>query len=191
MAREKDIDKLHAIYKATLQLVLKQGFSGLRMGDVAKEAGIATGTVYIYFQDKNDLINQLYLWLKSRNVEAYMLGYDASKPFMNNFRQLWYQYAQVSLAAPQESAFLEQYYRSPFLSEEVRNTAENMLKPIYELLAKGKAEHLVKDFPTELLIAQLMGPIHELVKFHAEGKFSVDEIVLEQAFRLAWDSIKS
>ncbi len=191
MAREKDIDKLLAIYQATLRLVLKQGFSGLRMGDVAKEASVATGTLYIYFQDKNDLINQLYLWLKNKTVAAYMDGYDSSQPFMSNFRKLWFQYAQVSLASPQESAFLEQYYRSPFLSEEVRSTAEHLLQPIYDLLALGKNEHLVKDFPTELLIAQLMGPIHELVRYHAEGKFCVAQNILEQAFRLAWDSIKN
>ena len=52
--REKDPNKLAAIYKATLKTVLREGFSGLKMGSVAKEAGIATGTMYVYFESKED-----------------------------------------------------------------------------------------------------------------------------------------
>ncbi|HAO48417.1 MAG TPA: TetR/AcrR family transcriptional regulator, partial [Runella sp.] len=36
--------------------------------DLAKEAGVATGTVYIYFEDKNQLIRELYLYLMHENT---------------------------------------------------------------------------------------------------------------------------
>ncbi|MBK7429323.1 MAG: helix-turn-helix transcriptional regulator [Saprospiraceae bacterium] len=39
---------------------MKSGYTDLRMADVAKEAGMATGTLYIYFKNKEELINTLF-----------------------------------------------------------------------------------------------------------------------------------
>ena len=47
MARPKDENKINTIYEATLKLVLKTGFNGLKMADVAKAAKLATGTLNI------------------------------------------------------------------------------------------------------------------------------------------------
>ena len=68
MPRVKDESKIEAIYNATLALVLKSGFAELNMAAVAKEAGIATGTIYTYFKNKETLINQLFLHLKEEKV---------------------------------------------------------------------------------------------------------------------------
>ncbi len=61
MPRSKDETKVIAIFDATLSVVMKTGFNGLKMADVAKKAGLATGTVYLYFKNKEALINALYL----------------------------------------------------------------------------------------------------------------------------------
>ena len=45
MSRPKDETKIEAIFEATLKLVQKSGFNGLKMADVAKAAGMATGTL--------------------------------------------------------------------------------------------------------------------------------------------------
>ena len=66
--QEFDDAKTEQIYQATLELVLKQGLSGLKMADVAAQAGLATGTVYIYFKDKDELINHLYAHLKAKVI---------------------------------------------------------------------------------------------------------------------------
>ena len=51
MARPRDTNKIDLIYKAALNLVVKIGYVELKMSDVAKEAGMATGTLYIYFSN--------------------------------------------------------------------------------------------------------------------------------------------
>ena len=55
MPRIKDENKIQAIYQATLALVLKSGYAELNMAAVAKEAGIATGSIYTYFKNKEAL----------------------------------------------------------------------------------------------------------------------------------------
>ena len=40
-------------------MVLEEGFTSLKMSALAQKAGVATGTIYLYFEGKEDLINKL------------------------------------------------------------------------------------------------------------------------------------
>lgn len=45
-----------AIYKAVMEVVAEDGLQGITMSRVAQKAGIAKGTLYLYFKDKEDMI---------------------------------------------------------------------------------------------------------------------------------------
>lgn len=188
--REKDPAKVEAIYKAALRLVLQEGFSGLKMSDVAREAKVATGTLYIYFDSKEELINQLYLELKKRSVAQFFKDYNEQAPFMECFETIWYNYLKAGLKEPEVTAFMEQYYRSPYLRPTVIQQTDQMLEPIFKLLERGKKERLLKDVPIELMAIQLSGAISELIRWHVSGQIKVTRIVMDAAFALSWDSIK-
>lgn len=53
---EKDrSDRSAQIRRAALKLFNEKGFSATRLEDVAEEAGISKGTIYLYFENKEDL----------------------------------------------------------------------------------------------------------------------------------------
>ena len=52
MPKLKDDQKLKDIQTAAMKLVNKTGFIGLKMAEVASEAKLATGTLYIYYKSK-------------------------------------------------------------------------------------------------------------------------------------------
>lgn len=139
------------------------------MSEVVKEASVATGTLYIYFENKEHLINRLYLELKRRNAVAYATRYDPKASFMIAFEQLWYSYFHIALKIPETIAFIEQYYRSPYTDPKVRQESDHLVRPIFDLLERGKEERLVKDMPAELLAIQLVGSINEFVRWHQNG----------------------
>lgn len=188
--RSKDPQKIEKIFSAALQLVLREGFSGLKMSLVAQQAGVATGTLYIYFQTKDELINQLYMDLKKRNVEKFMAGYRQEDTFMAGFEQIWRNYFRAVCAHPEENAFLEQYYRSPFLREDVKFETYRLLSPVYELLERGKRERLLKEVPVEIMVAQLSGSIQEIARLWVEGGWSSWQDLEQIAMGMAWDSLK-
>jgi AcrR family transcriptional regulator len=49
--------RVQTIQEATMRVVAKKGLGDLTMAEVAKEAGIAKGTIYLYFKDRQDLLN--------------------------------------------------------------------------------------------------------------------------------------
>ncbi len=188
--RNIDPDKEQLIFQAALRLIQQEGFAGLKMSVLAKEAQMAAGTVYLYFKSKEDLINRLYLSLKRRNAKSLLEGYDASAPFMDSFERIWQNFLDTNLANPEASAFTEQYYRSPYLDKTVQDEADQLIAPIFELLERGKRERLVKDVPTEMLVAQLTGFVNSLTQLQATGHLEITPAFKVSAMAMAWDGLK-
>src|SRR5262249_18040312 len=52
-------ERRDAILAAALEEFSANGFSGTRLDDVAERAGVAKGTIYLYFHDKENLFQEL------------------------------------------------------------------------------------------------------------------------------------
>ena len=63
MARPRSEDKRQTILRAAIQLFAEEGLNA-PTARIAKLAGVAEGTVFTYFTNKDELLNQLYLELK-------------------------------------------------------------------------------------------------------------------------------
>lgn len=53
-------DKRERILDAAVAVFAKNGFHSTRVADVAKAAGVADGTIYLYFDSKEDLLVELF-----------------------------------------------------------------------------------------------------------------------------------
>ncbi|HUD57658.1 MAG TPA: TetR/AcrR family transcriptional regulator [Terracidiphilus sp.] len=71
MPRPKSDDKRSAILAAATRIIVTQGLSVPTRG-IAKEAGVANGSLFTYFENKPDLFNQLYLEPKAEMAAAAM-----------------------------------------------------------------------------------------------------------------------
>jgi AcrR family transcriptional regulator len=60
--RRADPDaRRQAVLKAGLAVFAAEGYAAARLDDVAKRAGVAKGTIYLYFRDKQDLFEQIVI----------------------------------------------------------------------------------------------------------------------------------
>jgi TetR/AcrR family fatty acid metabolism transcriptional regulator len=53
-------EKSRAILRAAAKVFARSGFFNAKVADVAKEAGVADGTVYLYFKGKDDLLSSIF-----------------------------------------------------------------------------------------------------------------------------------
>jgi AcrR family transcriptional regulator len=190
MARPKDDSKIEAIYDATLKLVLETGFNGLKMADVAKEAKLATGTLYIYFKNKEVLINELYYHLKKSKTLKVLEVFDSKDDYEVSFKKLWTSYLTISLAEPERMKFIEQFTHTSYLTKKTKQQGDELIIPLEDFLKQGILKGLIKKLPVELLLSQLMGPIIESVKLHYESTLRITNSLKEEMFQMAWNSIK-
>src|ERR1700743_801448 len=56
---ERAADRGQAIIEAAFDTFIEQGFAATRLDDVAKRAGVAKGTIYLHFKDKEALFEEL------------------------------------------------------------------------------------------------------------------------------------
>ncbi len=62
-------EKHHDIIDAAVKTFARTGYHRTRVADIAREAGIADGTVYIYFENKEDILVSLFQDLMIRFVD--------------------------------------------------------------------------------------------------------------------------
>ena len=62
-------DKRTAILNAATRVFARRGFFNAQVADVAREAGVAAGTVYLYFRSKDDLLTSIFEASMTRALE--------------------------------------------------------------------------------------------------------------------------
>ena len=58
-------DKREAILRAAITVFAHNGYFNSKVADIAREAGVADGTVYLYFKSKEDILHSIF----DRSVE--------------------------------------------------------------------------------------------------------------------------
>jgi len=189
--KPKDDEKLRAIAEATFSLVEKTGLSGLTMAGIAREAGLATGTLYVYFKSKEELMVALYEQAKTTTTASLMHGDDPKAPFRSRFRHMWTNWLDHRLTHYAQVVFLEQYYNSPWFSEESRNLSARLIRDWVALIESAKAQQILKDVPTVLLTNSFAGSVRETANLLRSGALARTKDNLAMAFGLCWDGIKA
>lgn len=59
-AKAEKIDKRDALLRAAIETFAARGFFNAQVADVARTAGVAAGTVYLYFRGKDDLLISIF-----------------------------------------------------------------------------------------------------------------------------------
>ncbi|EAM2539296.1 TetR/AcrR family transcriptional regulator [Salmonella enterica] len=79
MARPKSEDKKQALLEAATQAIAQSGIAAsASTAVIARNAGVAEGTLFRYFATKDELINTLYLHLKQDLCQSMIMELDRS-----------------------------------------------------------------------------------------------------------------
>lgn len=183
-------DKKSAILNATLELITTNGIHATPMSEVAKQANVAAGTIYHYFESKNVLINELYASLKQKMGEALLRDDNPAASVKERYFRFWTNLYQFFVENPKEFDFLENYAQSPVVSEEVKKENEVHYNPVIIFLAEGIEKGVLRDMPVELMTALVYGNVVSTAKLHLYGGFAVQPAHLQQAMQASWDGIR-
>lgn len=188
--RTKDESKVAAIYKATLSLVKERGLAGITMSDISKEASIATGTLYIYFKNKDELIKALFSECREKSAREYFAGINATASFEEKLQTVFANIVQYKMKHFDVSAFLEQSYHSPFVCVTDLKKKQKALNPLFALIEDGIEKKKIKDVDADLVLTYLFGIVNEMVKkaYFSNKKLSTE--IIGQVYAMFRDGIR-
>jgi AcrR family transcriptional regulator len=188
--RKDSPDKKAAALQATLELISEQGFHAAPMSQIAKRANIGVGTIYRYFAGKEDLINALYIDIKTRMVRHILDADWEIQPVREVFHRLLSGIVRYCLGHPAELSFIEQYENSPLLTAATHAEISRLIEPWERLYQRARAENLLKDLAFEILGSLLMGALISLVKGYLSGAVQFNEEKFAGAIDALWDMVK-
>ena len=189
----KNMDKRQQILEATADLIAEQGLHSCPMAMVAKHACCGAGTIYRYFETKEELVQQLFLHLTEVMASHCMAGYDESACIKKRFYSFCGNFYRHMREHPRDRALMEQLSASPAISELQREKAlEPMNKALTRLLAEGKSQMLIKDLPDEIITTMTFGRLTMMAKKQQLSPQMFPQAVqAEDLLNLCWDAIKA
>jgi TetR/AcrR family transcriptional repressor of multidrug resistance operon len=189
--KPKDDKKLAAIASATFQLASERGLQGLTLAEIARGAGIATSTLYVYYPSKEALLDALYQNAKTATFARWLDDDDGGAPFKARVRNIWNNMLSHRLEHHAQLAFQEQYHSAQLLSAASRELGARFAQFFHALLVEGQAQELLKTVGVPFLIASILGSTRETANQVRAGSVPNDAATRATAFLLCWDAIKA
>jgi len=183
-------DKRNAILQATLKLVSQHGFHGTSMAKIATEADVSAGIIYHYFESKDDVMNALYRDIKVRLDETLQRTFDPTQTLETRVRHLLGLLMRYYLDHPLESAFVEQYTRSPYYTPAIEAETRYLYESVLRTFEEAEAANLLKPLPPPVIQAFTIDVATGLAQRRAAGFLTLHDEDIEDLVEAAWDAIR-
>lgn len=189
--RVKTEDKREAILQATLRMVNNNGFHAAPMSKIAVEAGVSAGTIYLYFENKEDLVNSLYKELKARFASKALSDFDSEAPVKKGFEIIWRNVLAYKISKPEEAEFIEQCDNTPTVTDVSREFGLKVVQPLFDLWERGQQEGIIKPFCRQMLFAFSLLPIIYITNSYQKSEKILSQDTIDAAFDASWDAIRT
>jgi AcrR family transcriptional regulator len=182
------MDKQQEILKASLRLFVEFGFHGTPTSKIAKEAGVANGTLFHYYKTKDELIVALYSSVKTRLSEYMYAGTKPEAGFEENLKIIYANTLEWAIEHKEEFYFMQQFNTSPFLSLIAPEEISRQAKPHMELLESGIENKILKKLPVDLIFVLLSHHIYGMSQYihNTQPKEAEKKKLISDSFNLLW-----
>jgi AcrR family transcriptional regulator len=137
---------------AATRVIAAQGL-GAATAMIAKEAGVANGSLFTYFDTKADLLNQLYLELKAEMGAAALGGLPAGGDVREQMRHMWTRWLHWAAACPEKRRALAQLEVSVEITAPTHQDASRSLAGIAAILERSRENGPMRDAPLAFVVA--------------------------------------
>ncbi len=188
--RTKDGEKQRALFEATVKTVNAVGFAAASVSKIAKEAGVSPATLYVYYDNKEDLLISTYIDIKRDFSRAILKDFDPGLPIRDILRNVWMTMFKYISSHPEYFRFSDQFANSPYHAQIDKDMVEGYFAPLIEVLKQGIGQKIIKDVPFDVLASFMVYPVMALSNPKSWTDFDPTSANMEKAFNLAWDAIK-
>ena len=162
--RKKDDEKEQRIKAAVIELFLKEGFDGTSISKIARLAQVSPATVYIYFNNTEDMLQDIY---REYSEEAYGYVLRRVTPRMDGgelIDTLVRSYYAYMTENPEVFSFVEQCSHCPTLSGCC--TERKGVCRLFDLMQERKESGILHNYSDENLAAVLFYPVKAIALDH-------------------------
>ena len=171
-------DKYQRILEAAVSVFAQSGFHESTISQIAKAAGVADGTIYLYFKNKDDILVHFFNY-KTRQVFArFREEVDNARKAVDKLRNL----IRRHLEEFQKDRYMAVLYQAEthrinrLAEDQIHEMHKMYLDLIAEIVEQGQVEGAIRrDLYVGLVKRYIIGGVDEVINtwLHSEGKYDL------------------
>ena len=188
--RSIDQLKIDRILKATLDIVYAEGFDHISLRHIAELAKVSSGTPYVYFKDKQDLLTSLYFTCLEYAMDGLQESIDAAVSTKEKIHIWIFQMARKYCDVPLMVKYLIGFYGRPDLfTEEVKAQYSEKYISLMPLCREAISAGQAKTSDPAVMQAMLIAPVIRLFDIYDGHEKQFNLNTYEECIRLSVDSV--
>jgi TetR/AcrR family fatty acid metabolism transcriptional regulator len=169
----RDPDKPQQIIDAAVRVFARKGYWNSRVSDIAREAGIAAGTIYLYFETKEDILIMLFRDKMARFVAAVWQAIAGEPDAVAKLRRLITMHFEILERQPELAEVVQvelrqgqKFFRGP-ATQEIASYFALIASVLEEGVASGQFRG---DLPVKVAAKMLFGAMDQMATSWVLGK---------------------
>ncbi|HEY2943136.1 MAG TPA: TetR/AcrR family transcriptional regulator [Vicinamibacteria bacterium] len=166
MARRRSDDKRSRILQAAVRVFARRGYFAARVADVARRAGVADGTIYLYFRNKEDILVSLFDEVMSEHLEGKGRDLEPGEPAPARLRAIAERHLGL-LGRNRDLAIVFQVelrQSTKFMERFTASWLQDYFALIADVIAQGQREGTLRaDLPVKVATKAFFGVLDEMV----------------------------
>jgi len=171
-----------------VRVVARRGIGATSVGAVAKEAGVSAGTIYLHFEGKTDLLQKVYLQIKSE-FHAIMVAAKVETDSKAMIHRMWRDMFAYATAHPFDFLFIEYAGAAQVLTDDQAAHVADFQIEIAAMLQRAVDDRTLAPLPVTVITTLLVAPAMHLARKSALNGQPIDPSQLELTFQRVWISI--
>lgn len=160
---------------AALRLFVENGFHGTPTSRIAKEAGVANGTLFHYYSTKEDLIISLYIDIKKRMGEYIETKAALAKDPVERFRIQFTEVILWSMDNKDEFYYIQQFHSSPFASLLSPDVIKEQVSKSCDEIEEAIKNKIFKKRNTDLILSLMSSHVYGISQYLNKSKLNDKE----------------
>ena len=170
--------KYHQILEAAIKVFARQGFHQSTVAQIAKEAGVADGTIYLYFKNKDDILVQFFNYKTKQVFDSFRAEVARTESSLDKLRYLIRRHLE-EFQRNREMAVVyqvETHQNSRLAEPQIREMSKMYRDIISEIVEQGQQEGAIrKDLYVGLVKRFIIGAVDEVINtwLHSKGDYDL------------------
>jgi len=171
-------NKYHLILEAAIKVFARQGFYQSTVAQIAREAGVADGTIYLYFKNKDDILVQFFNYRTKQVFDRFRAAVNQSESSHGKLRSL----IRCHLTEFQRDRNMavvyqvETHQNSRLAEAQIREMSQMYQDLVSEIVETGQQEDSIrKDLYVGLVKRFILGAVDEVINtwLHSDKNYDL------------------
>ncbi|MBN8208133.1 TetR/AcrR family transcriptional regulator [Bacillus sp. NTK071] len=183
-------NKKDNVMNSALALFAERGFDATTVPMIATAANVGAGTIYRYFENKEVLVNTLF----QNCISTFTKTIEDEFPFNQSIRKQFHHIfkSMILFTNKNEHAmyFIKKHSAGHFLNDQSQADFTQLLNLFKTFFDTGKQQFVIRNLPSEALIAIVYGAFLEIQDLVRAGGLNPDQEILLGIEESLWDSVR-